>query len=33
LRQARKDARLFESDFYVGLLNWLRKFVPSRRSI
>jgi lipopolysaccharide export system permease protein len=33
LRQARKDARLFESDFYVGLLKWLRKFVPSRRSI
>jgi lipopolysaccharide export system permease protein len=33
LRQARKDARLFESDFYVGMLNWLRKFVPSRRSI
>jgi lipopolysaccharide export system permease protein len=33
LRQARKDARLFESDFYDGLLKWLRKFVPSRRSI
>ena len=33
LRQARKDARLFESDFYDGLLKWLRKFVPSNRSI
>ena len=33
LRQARKDARLFESDFYDGILKWLRKFVPSRRSI
>lgn len=33
LRQARKDARLFESDFYDGLLKWLRKFVPSTRSI
>jgi lipopolysaccharide export system permease protein len=33
LRQARKDARLFESDFYVGLGKWLRKFTPSRRSI
>ena len=33
LRQARKDARLFESDFYAGLLKWLRKFVPSTRSI
>jgi lipopolysaccharide export system permease protein len=33
LRQARKDARLFESDFYDGLLKRLRKFVPSRRSI
>jgi lipopolysaccharide export system permease protein len=33
LRQARKDARLFESDFYVGLGKWLRKFAPSRRSI
>ena len=33
LRQARKDARLFESDFYDGLLKRLRKFAPSRRSI
>lgn len=33
LRQARKDARLFESDFYDGLLKWLRKFIPSTRSI
>lgn len=33
LRQARKDARLFESDFYVSLGKWLRKFTPSRRSI
>jgi lipopolysaccharide export system permease protein len=33
LRQARKDARLFESDFYDGLLKWLRKFAASRRSI
>jgi len=33
LRQARKDARLFEPDFYDGLLKWLRKFVPSTRSI
>ena len=33
LRQARKDARLFESDFYDGILKWLRKFVPSRSSI
>ena len=33
LRQARKDARLFESDFYDGLLKWLHKFVPSTRSI
>lgn len=33
LRQARKDARLFESDFYDGLVKWLRKFVPSNRSI
>ena len=33
LRQARKDARLFESDFYDRLLKWLRKFVPSTRSI
>ena len=33
LRQARKDARLFESDFYSGILKWMRKFVPSTRSI
>ncbi len=33
LRQARKDARLFESDFYNGLRKLLRKFVPSTRSI
>jgi hypothetical protein len=33
LRQARKDARLFESDFYDGFLKWLRKFAPPRRSI
>ena len=33
LKQARKDARLFEPDFYDGLLKWLRKFVPSTRSI
>ncbi len=33
LRQARKDARLFESDFYDGRLKWLRKFIPSTRSI
>jgi lipopolysaccharide export system permease protein len=33
LRQARKDARLFESDFYDGLLKWLQKFIPSTRSI
>ncbi len=33
LRQARKDARLFESDFYVGMLKWFRKFVRPSRSI
>ena len=33
LRQARKDARLFESDFYDGFLKWLRKFVSKPRSI
>ena len=33
LRQAKKDARLFESDFYDGIIKWMRKFIPSTRSI
>ena len=33
LRQARKDARLFESDFYDGFLKRLRKFVSRSGSI
>jgi lipopolysaccharide export system permease protein len=33
LRQARKDARLFESDFYAGIQKKLRNFLPRKRSI
>ncbi len=33
LRQARKDARLFESDFYVGIQKKLMNFLPRKRSI
>ncbi len=33
LRQARKDARLFESDFYAGFQKKLMNFLPGRRSI
>ncbi len=33
LRQARKDARLFESDFYAGIQKKLVNFLPRKRSI
>jgi lipopolysaccharide export system permease protein len=33
LRQARKDARLFESDFYAGIQRKLVNFLPRKRSI
>lgn len=33
LRQARKDARLFESDFYAGIQKKLRNFLPRKQSI
>ncbi len=33
LRQARKDARLFESDFYVGFQKKVMNFFPRKRSI
>ncbi len=33
LRQARKDARLFESDFYVEIQKKVMKFFPRKRSI
>jgi lipopolysaccharide export system permease protein len=33
LRQARKDARLFESDFYVGIQKKVMSFFPRKRSI
>jgi hypothetical protein len=32
LRQARKDARLFESDFYAGMQKKLVNFLPRKRS-
>jgi lipopolysaccharide export system permease protein len=32
-RQARKDARLFESDFYVGIQKKVMNFFPRKRSI
>ncbi len=32
LRQARKDARLFESDFYAGIQKKLMNFLPRKRS-
>ena len=32
LRQARKDARLFESDFYAGMQKKLMNFLPRKRS-
>jgi len=32
LRQARKDARLFESDFYEGMQKKLVNFLPRKRS-
>ena len=32
LRQARKDARLFESDFYSGMQKKLMNFLPRKRS-
>lgn len=33
LRQARKDARLFESDFYAGIQKKLMNFLPRKRSL
>jgi lipopolysaccharide export system permease protein len=33
LRQARKDARLFESDFYAGIQKKVMNFFPRKRSI
>jgi len=32
LRQARRDARLFESDFYEDLRKWLGKFLPAKKT-